>query len=599
MAGGRGRPKKEEKPKVSKQLQSDDETEEELENESAMVEANEEDVSIGETEDIEDEPVAKQKVKSNKVKKVINDDKKNSKGKKPKRVESFSSYIYKVLKQVHPETGISGKAMSIMNNFVNDMFERIANESMKLASISKRPTMSSREIQTSVRLLLPVANIRINGKVNLTAHFDQEERLAMVTQNYQSKADPKINRDPYETIKIIQKNLISDFEEIIAEKKIYAYLLHTDIKSPLYHIEKLSELVGKAKAIIKSKVYKIDRRAALQKAINLFDKVKNRLSTGILDELKKASLNRQISETNTQYDDSPRLERNFSAQEVFSRNIVDSLNLNRQRLECDNFETISIPSDKSESNKSDDETDYYKNLWSRNRFVTDNTQMPMMCQQTPCISPPLPMVTPHLPELPGATSSWIIPEFPQKSSDSQLPKESTIYDNIFSGHFPTPNVHLDEIESIQATLKDLGNFENYDGKSSDSSDSNCDTKHYYYVDGELTEFTHPKNKKPNQSIDGTEASHNSSRSENDDWKFLKLTQENLAKFDKSFEPTKKLAAPKVEATKRKIDDNIKDDRNPKKNKTDQKKVKKIKLVREKKFYVKESAETCKIMKKYK
>eukprot|EP00965_Chrysotila_dentata_P212925 6187328-Pleurochrysis_carterae.AAC.1 len=35
--------------------------------------------------------------------------------KKKKRTESYSSYIYKVLKQVHPDTGISSKAMSIMN----------------------------------------------------------------------------------------------------------------------------------------------------------------------------------------------------------------------------------------------------------------------------------------------------------------------------------------------------------------------------------------------------------------------------------------------------------------------------------------------------
>ena len=36
-----------------------------------------------------------------------------------------SSYIYKVLKQVHPDTGISNKAMLVLNSFVNDIFERI------------------------------------------------------------------------------------------------------------------------------------------------------------------------------------------------------------------------------------------------------------------------------------------------------------------------------------------------------------------------------------------------------------------------------------------------------------------------------------------
>ena len=54
-----------------------------------------------------------------------------------KRKESYSIYIYKVLKQVHPDTGISSKAMSIMNSFVNDIFERIAQEASRLASLQQ------------------------------------------------------------------------------------------------------------------------------------------------------------------------------------------------------------------------------------------------------------------------------------------------------------------------------------------------------------------------------------------------------------------------------------------------------------------------------
>ncbi|GBP96945.1 hypothetical protein EVAR_77058_1 [Eumeta japonica] len=75
--------------------------------------------------------------------------------KKHKRKESYAIYIYKVLKQVHPDTGISSKAMSIMNSFVNDIFERIAAEASRLAHYNKRSTITSREVQTSVRLLLP------------------------------------------------------------------------------------------------------------------------------------------------------------------------------------------------------------------------------------------------------------------------------------------------------------------------------------------------------------------------------------------------------------------------------------------------------------
>ena len=72
-----------------------------------------------------------------------------------KRRETFSSYIYKVLKQVHPDTGVSSKAMGIMNSFVNDLFERIAEEASRLSHYNKKSTITSREIQTAVRLILP------------------------------------------------------------------------------------------------------------------------------------------------------------------------------------------------------------------------------------------------------------------------------------------------------------------------------------------------------------------------------------------------------------------------------------------------------------
>ena len=97
--------------------------------------------------------VASKKVvdKTSSKKKAVTGEKKRH----AKRKESYSVYIYKVLKQVHPDTGVSSKAMSIMNSFVNDVFERIANEASKLAKYNKKSTISSREIQTAVRLLLP------------------------------------------------------------------------------------------------------------------------------------------------------------------------------------------------------------------------------------------------------------------------------------------------------------------------------------------------------------------------------------------------------------------------------------------------------------
>ena len=114
------------------------------------------------------------------------------------QAETYKIYIYKVLKQVHPDTGISSKAMSIMNSFINvsaqrhtcarapaphvpppqrcavhwtperphsrchatlappqDIFDKIATETGNLARYNKKPTVTSREIQTAVRLILP------------------------------------------------------------------------------------------------------------------------------------------------------------------------------------------------------------------------------------------------------------------------------------------------------------------------------------------------------------------------------------------------------------------------------------------------------------
>ena len=83
--------------------------------------------------------------------------KKGAKGTKRRRrrTESFSIYIYKVLKQVHPDTGMSKKGMSIMNSFINDIFEKVSNEAGKLVRYNKKSTLSSREVQTAVRLVLP------------------------------------------------------------------------------------------------------------------------------------------------------------------------------------------------------------------------------------------------------------------------------------------------------------------------------------------------------------------------------------------------------------------------------------------------------------
>ena len=98
-------------------------------------------------------PIASSATEKKPSSSVKDGEKKKKKSKKS--IETYKIYIFKVLKQVHPDTGISSKAMGIMNSFINDIFEKLAQEAARLARYNKKPTITSREIQTAVRLILP------------------------------------------------------------------------------------------------------------------------------------------------------------------------------------------------------------------------------------------------------------------------------------------------------------------------------------------------------------------------------------------------------------------------------------------------------------
>tara|TARA_R110002050_G_scaffold51365_5_gene118129 strand:- start:3344 stop:3961 length:618 start_codon:yes stop_codon:yes gene_type:complete len=68
---------------------------------------------------------------------------------------SFKSYIYKVLKQVHPDIGISNKAQAIMNDLVLNSARDIILEACTISTLNKSSTLSCRDIQSGVRLSLP------------------------------------------------------------------------------------------------------------------------------------------------------------------------------------------------------------------------------------------------------------------------------------------------------------------------------------------------------------------------------------------------------------------------------------------------------------
>jgi histone H2B len=73
----------------------------------------------------------------------------------PEVTESFGRYIHKVQQQVHPGLRMSKKTVSILDSMVVDVYSRLLAESRRLLTSSKMKTLTSRDVQTAVRLCLP------------------------------------------------------------------------------------------------------------------------------------------------------------------------------------------------------------------------------------------------------------------------------------------------------------------------------------------------------------------------------------------------------------------------------------------------------------
>lgn len=70
-------------------------------------------------------------------------------------VGGYKRYVWRVLKQVHPDMGASGHTMEVLDMMMADMFERLADEAARLCKSAGRATLTSREVQSAVRLVLP------------------------------------------------------------------------------------------------------------------------------------------------------------------------------------------------------------------------------------------------------------------------------------------------------------------------------------------------------------------------------------------------------------------------------------------------------------
>lgn len=79
--------------------------------------------------------------------------------------ETFNLYIYKVLKQINPEMGVTVLSMKILNSLIEDIFYRLALESSYLVKIGGGNTLDTRCMETAAKLVLIGEQLRKHGLI--------------------------------------------------------------------------------------------------------------------------------------------------------------------------------------------------------------------------------------------------------------------------------------------------------------------------------------------------------------------------------------------------------------------------------------------------
>lgn len=97
---------------------------------------------------------------------------------------SFKIYINKVLKQVHPDQGLRGDALNTVNNILRHLIEDLAGVLAKVKTSSSGKTLSSRDIQTAIRIALP-------GELAKHAVSEGTKAVSKYVISKQGKGGPK------------------------------------------------------------------------------------------------------------------------------------------------------------------------------------------------------------------------------------------------------------------------------------------------------------------------------------------------------------------------------------------------------------------------
>merc|ERR1719290_315031 len=71
-----------------------------------------------------------------------------------KRRESYNVHLHRVLNQVWTDGSISSTALLTLNSVMEDLFNRLAMQASQLTQVSGRQTLTARDVQGAVRLVV-------------------------------------------------------------------------------------------------------------------------------------------------------------------------------------------------------------------------------------------------------------------------------------------------------------------------------------------------------------------------------------------------------------------------------------------------------------
>lgn len=103
----------------------------------------------------------------------------NRQGSKRRRTSKvkYTHYYPKVLNEVHSGLSLSKEAMIVMDDLMDDIFKRIASEASTLMKCNRKVTLTSRDIQTATRMVLPrsLADHAVSEGVRAIVNFTKSK----------------------------------------------------------------------------------------------------------------------------------------------------------------------------------------------------------------------------------------------------------------------------------------------------------------------------------------------------------------------------------------------------------------------------------------